>query len=423
MTQAALAYPFAIRSRARTAFVDLPEDIRDKVIEHFPDEFDRIKISTCHSSMAGYDYLSDLVLKLPLGTEKVTALSTWAISTNRRLLNIYIEDERDAFWSMDETARDRLIDGLAASSDDLERLAVVSMSTPYRALVPVMRNAKLAHFPANNPFPSDLSLETCTKLETLLITEIENKNLDEDAAVDFGGIAKAPALREVYIIAQRGRFWLSDLPLVKDTLETLIIVGTEVDAGIVHNLEALPHMSKLQILALDSFSSHLTADLALAMPHLECLDLSRRHDDFDWRNILEDLFEYSYDEGAVIYDAVKEFKHLKELGCRDIFLTDEFEAPTVRTLHMSLLSFLVSSLNGFTTTNVPLLESIVIDGAFTGDSIDQEMIDGVVGVLKAERAMTLKLKKSPHDNLSVMDTFWSAVARELPHIAIEVYGT
>jgi hypothetical protein len=290
MTQAALAYPFAKRSRATTAFVDLPEDIRSKVIEHVPDEYDRVRLSTCHSSMACYDYLSDLVLKLPLGTEKVMALSTWATSTHRMLKNIYIEDERDAFWSMDEIARDRLMDGLAAASDGLERLVVVSKFTPYRALLPVMRNAKRVHFPANNPFPSDLSLETCTTLETLWITEIENNDLDEDAPVDFGGIAKAPALRNVYITAQRRRFWISDLPLVKDTLETLVIIGTDVDAGIVHNLGPWPRMSKLQMLALDSFSSHITADLALAMPQLECLDLSRRHDDFDWRNILDNRY-------------------------------------------------------------------------------------------------------------------------------------
>jgi hypothetical protein len=410
-------------SRANaTGFLDLPDHLQSKVIERLPDEYDRMKLSTCHSSLACFDYVGDITIALPAETRKIAALSQWARSKTGVLRTISIRDERDTFGAMEETVRDRLMDGLAAAGKGLEVLSVVSKSTPYRALFPVMQHAKLAHFPENNPFPADLSLETCATLETLLITEIENA-ADADTAIDLGGIAKAPALRNLYVLEQRGRVWFDDLPLLKDTLEHLIVIGTEGEYYIVDNMAPFMHMSKLRVLILDSASANASVEMARAMPLLERFDLSRRHKTFDWNIFPEDI--EAFFDTAGFYDAVKELEHLKELGCGDIVLTDEFEAPTVTTLHTSILAFLLSFSCGFSTANVPMLETIVIDGAFKSVPHDQVIVTNVLGALKVAKPFTLKLKKTTHSDLhndsTTMDTFWCNVAQAVPHITISIY--
>lgn len=417
----------AKRSRANaTGFLDLPDHLQSTVIERLPDEYDRMKLSTCHSSLACFDYVGDITVALPAETRKIAALSRWARSKTGVLRTISIRDERDTFGAMEETVRDRLVDGLAAASEGLEVLSVVSKSTPYRALFPVMQHAKLAHFPESNPFPADLLLETCTTLETLLITEIENA-AGADTAIDLGGIAKAPALRNLYVLEQRGRVWFDDLPLLKDTLEHLIVIGAEGEYYIVDNMAPFMHMSKLRVLILDSASADATVEMARAMPLLERFDLSRRHKKFDWNFFPEDA--ETFFDTAGFYGAVKELEHLKELGCGDIVLTDEFEAPTVTTLHTSLVAFLLSFNFGFLTANVPMLETIVIDGAFASVPLDQDIVDSVsgsvLGALKAAKPFTLKLKKTGRDDLhndsTAMDTFWCNVAQAAPHITICIY--
>lgn len=415
--------------KTRTAqFIDVPSHILDAIVDELC-PMDRVKLSTCHSSLTFLDSLESVTLTLPMKKEMADSFCRWVFQKRPGMLkNLTITDDPEWFIRVhdDDYAHETLLAVLIAVGYGIRRVVMDSRSFPHEALLPTMVGVERAVI-LGAPFIPMFPLRHCSKLRTLILNaglDIDNSIGDEieDTAADLDGIVEAPALHTLCIQNHAGYVCLCQLPDLRHTLERLEIVGTETHPIAVTNTDQCRYMSIMRELVLDSVTAFTSSDVLLSMPLLEVLDLSARHPATDWRQVVH-TFDGYVDYTSDFYEAVKNLAHLRVLGCRDVCLTNDFRAPTVRTIHVSFYSLVRSVLAGLSLHHMPALDTVVIDGAFAcddDDDMDQRISQRLIDFFMPETRVTLILKTSPHDNVPVMSAFWLRTAQSLPRITFQV---
>ena len=406
-------------------FLDVPLHIVDRIVGDMM-SIDRMKLSTCHSTFAHFDSIEHLSLRLPMNKHMADSLCRWVLQKDPAMLQrLTIVDDPHYVERVHEGEHadiEHLVAVLIAIGYGIQEVVLDSTMFPAEALLPTMLGVRRAVV-SGAPFLPLFPLRHCSQLRTLVLDAgldaDDEHGLHHAAVADLGGITDARALETLCIQNHTGYVCLCQLPDLAHTLERLEIIGTEHNSIVVTHTEQCRYMSKMRELVLDSVTAFTSSEVLASMPLLEVLDVSVRHPATDWRHVVHILDEYANFQ-ADLYDAVRDLAHLRVLGCRDICLTHEFRSPTVRTLHMSLYSFLRSVFGGLSLRHVPALDTIVLDGAFACDDIDPHLVRSIADFFEPSMTCALVLKTSPHDNVSIMGEFWLSLAQLLPRVTFRV---
>jgi hypothetical protein len=407
-------------------FENLPSHILDKIVgELIPN--DRLRLSTCHSTLALYDYVDGLDATPPFDGDTMRSVFSYFVRRPNMLKSCTIDDDTNTFETLEETDQLFLPGTLFAGGQQLEYLKIRGTSIPQEYILANLPRVQTAIL-GGAPYKPDFGLDGCKELHTLVLESgLDDDGEDGDGIAEFGGIGDAPALKHVTVENQHGFLCLCGVVPLRETLESLCIVGTETHSEVItigNNLAAdhidhLHGMSKMRHLTLDSATAFFSKDILLSMPLLETLDLSHRHRNADWTSIPDSMVNNA-DITADFFDAVKELQHLKNLGCRDVRLTHAFEAPTVEVMHVSPWSLRESISAGFTFERTPALQKLVIDGAFTSGKMDASVSQELIDLFRGARTLEVVMKTSPTDRLSEMIPTWFRIAQSVPHIVFSM---
>ena len=247
-----------------------------------------------------------------------------------------------------------LIESLEVSGTCLEDLRMHA-SFPLERLLPKLPSLKTVQCGSCRFFP-DVSLASNIHLTSIHLTSIHISN---GLGVDtLKGITDAKGLKELVIHNHDGSLELSMIEKLQ-ALVHLEIIGSEFTPRIVRDIRQLQHLKKLKHLILDSQSIAAESDTLSALTHLETLDLSRRHVNYDW--FVVETVAYH----ARMIDYVERMPFLRTFGCRDCILDASVRSHSIETLYFTCRSLVQSLHHGLDVRSFPALRSMYVESAFS----------------------------------------------------------
>lgn len=395
-------------------FLDLPRDIHQRIADELYG-YDRLKLSTCHSTLEEYGHLREVYLDIADETS-VDSFCLWLRKNRGTIRRLSVYDTTGVLG--DNTLSEKFQRCLEISCTAVED---ISMNLRYHlpSILSRLPSVKTAYF-SDGGFPQLPSLSRNEALDTLCIRGGLEVTGDLMHASDLVGIAEAPKLRSLSIRGQDARLCLCELPQLHH-LTRLEIIGTRDTWNVVRDVHALPRLPHLKHVVLDS-SSALIDDLETDLGHLEnieTLDVSRRHEKSPWNAYNNVLHKAS----PTLIDFLGRMPHLKTLGAGDLILDHSAHSASLETMHMSLLSFVASVGAALTFDTFPKIQELCIETA-TSLELGMHVEEGFIRFL-SRVPLKLRLRRGPgpaegHAFENERLTVWFRIASYCPHLTIQI---
>lgn len=394
-------------------FINLPQHLQERICSEVYSK-DRVKLSTCHSTLHSCCMLEHIVLDT-VGPDVIRSFCAWLTKRPKMLKYLSIYDTAMVFGTKEHIV-DILIASLEVSGTCLEDL-IMRAPFPLERLLPKLPSLKTVQL-ASCRFPQDVSLASNIHLTTIHISSGLNVTRYSDPT-ELKGITDAKGLEELVIHDHDGCIELTMIEKLQ-ALVHLEIIGLEYSPRVVRDIRQIRHLKKLKHLILDSQSIVADIETLSALTHLETLDLSRRNVNYDWF-IVEPLAYH-----ARVIDYVERMPFLRTFGCRDCILDASVRSHSIERLYFTCRSLVQSLHHGLDVRSFPALRHMYVESAYS-EVFDEGARTAFVLQLCKHPSLESITLRHPHENYNYhkryqdkVCTQWFSIASHCPSIVFRV---